>query len=361
MSGVELASATARIRKLTELNSKDLAGKIGCVRVDGTSPQPAPELADFKIRGVLPSLKMLASAGARTVLLSHIEPREPLSNQLATQQLFCRQLALHSGVPIRVLDQFSQTGVREAVESLREGEALLLAHLANEAAEKENRPEFARFLAGLCDIYCMEAFSLAHQVSASTVGAPAAARLAVAGVEFERILEDLRAILSDPERPFVAILGGALSLNKLLLAERIAARADTVLVGGELALAFHKAEGLPVGAASVPDVAAEAAARVLRDMKAKLVTPQDYLTADARGAGRDISASLFEEEADSLRPEHLAVDIGIHTRRSWSECLPPARTVLWHGPLGICEVAPYSEGTLFLAEEIVRRTSAALA
>ena len=202
----------------------------------------------------------------------------------------------------------------------------------------------------------MEAFSLAHQVSASTVGAPAAARLAVAGVQFERIFEDLRAILSDPERPLVAILGGALSLNKLLLAERIAARADTVLVGGELALAFHKAEGLPVGAASVPDVAAEAAARVLRDMKAKLLTPQDYLTADARGAGRDISASLFEEEADSLRPEHLAVDIGIHTRRSWSECLPPSRTVLWHGPLGICEVAPYSEGTLFLAEEIARRT-----
>jgi nucleotide-binding universal stress UspA family protein len=188
------------------------------------------------------------------------------------------------------------------------------------------------------------------------VGAPAAARLAVAGVQFERIYEGLRAILNDPERPLVAILGGALSLNRLLLVERIAARADTVLVGGELALAFHKAEGLPVGAASVPDVAAEAAARVLRNIKAKLLTPQDYLTADARGAGRDISAPLFEEETDSLRPEHLAVDIGIHTRRSWSECLPPSRTVLWHGPLGICEVAPYSEGTLFLAEEIARRT-----
>ena len=172
MSGVEVVSATARIRKLTELNSKDLAGKIACVRVDGTSPQDPPELADFKIRGVLPSLKMLASAGARTVLLSHVEHRGPLSNQIATQRRFCSQLALHSGVPIRVLDQFSQTGVREAVGSLREGEALLLAHLANEAAEKENRPEFARFLAGLCDIYCMEAFSLAHEVSASTVGAP---------------------------------------------------------------------------------------------------------------------------------------------------------------------------------------------
>jgi phosphoglycerate kinase len=128
-----------------------------------------------------------------------------LSNQLATQQLFCSQLALHSGVPIRVLDQFSQTGVREAVESLRESEALLIAHLANKAAEKENRPEFARFLAGLCDIYCMEALSLAHQVSASTVGAPAAARLGVAGVQFERIFDDLKAILSDPERPLVAM------------------------------------------------------------------------------------------------------------------------------------------------------------
>ena len=115
MSGVEVASTTARIRKLTELNSKDLAGKIARGRVDGKSPEAAPELADFKIRGVLPSLEMLASAVPRTVLLSHAEHREPLSNQIATHQLFCRQLALHSDVPIRVLDQFSQTGVREAV------------------------------------------------------------------------------------------------------------------------------------------------------------------------------------------------------------------------------------------------------
>lgn len=356
MSGVELASVTSRIRKLTELNPRDLAGKIACVRVDGASPKAAPELTDFKIRSLLPSLEMLASAGARTVLLSHFEHREFPSNQLATQQLFCRQLALHSGVPIRLLDRFSQTGARQAVENLNEGEALLIANLANEPAEKENRPEFARFLAGLCDIYCMEAFSVAHEVTASTVGAPAAARLAVAGVQFERIFEDLTSILSAPERPLVAILGGALSLNRLLLVERIAARADTVLVGGELALAFHKAQGLPVGAASVPDAAAEAAARVLRGTKAKLLAPQDYLTVDARGGGRDISAPLFEEEADSLMPEHLAVDIGSHTQRSWSEYLPPSRTLLWHGPLGICEFAPYSEGTLYLAEEIARRT-----
>src|SRR5581483_7726396 len=107
MSGVKVVSATARIRKLTELNSQDLAGKIACVRVDGTSPQAAPELGDFKIRGVLSSLEMLASAGARTVLLSHLEHTEPLSNQIATQKLFCSQLRSHSGVPIRVLDQFS--------------------------------------------------------------------------------------------------------------------------------------------------------------------------------------------------------------------------------------------------------------
>jgi phosphoglycerate kinase len=363
MSGTEVASAKTRIRRLAELHATDLAGRIACLRMDGISLQSGRELADFKVRCVLPSLEMLASAQARTVLLTHVDHTESSSDELQGQQVICRQLAFLSGRPVRLIDQHSEMGIREAVIDLREGEALMLGHLASEPAEKENRPDFARFLAGLCDIYCVEAFSQAHEVSASTVSAPAIARAAVAGVEFQRIFETLSAVLDDPSRPLLAVLGGGLSLDKLLLLERIAGRADVVLIGGEVALAFQKAEGMPIGAASVSDVAAEAAGHILslvRDSKTKLLTPEDYVTANAGSAGRDISEILFSEDADSLNPDHLVVDIGNRTRHIWSEQLPPSRTILWHAPVSMCEFVPYSAGTLFFADEIARRTSPAL-
>jgi phosphoglycerate kinase len=181
MSVTEVASAKARTRKLAELHAKDLAGRIACLRMDDISLQSGRELADFRVRCVLPSLETLASAHARTVLLSHVDHMESPSDELQAQQVVCRQLAFLSGRPIRLIDQDSEKGIREAVIGLREGEALMLGHLASEPAEKESRPDFARFLASLCDIYCVEAFSQAHEVSASTVSAPAIARAAVAG------------------------------------------------------------------------------------------------------------------------------------------------------------------------------------
>jgi phosphoglycerate kinase len=306
---------------------------------------------------------MLASARARTVLLSHVDDMGSPSDERQTQQVVCRQLAFLSGRPIRLIDQRSEMAIREAVIGLREGEGLMVGYLASEPAEKENLPDFARFLAGLCDIYCLEAFSEAHEVFASTVSAPTIARTSVAGLEFQRMFETLSSVLDDPARPMLAILGGGLSLDKLLLVERIVDRADVVLIGGELALAFQRAEGMPIGSASVANVAAETAGRILklaRDSKTKVLMPQDYATTKANSIGEVISEVLLNQDADSLNPDHQVVDIGNDTRHIWSEQLPPSRTILWHAPIGICEFAPYSAGTLFLAEEIALRTSPAL-
>ncbi len=270
MSGVEVASATARIRKLTELNSKDLAGKIACVRVDGISPEDAPELAVFKIRGVLPAWKCWLRP-ARERCCCRTSSAGTLLNQIAMQQLFCRQLALHSGI-----QSMSSIGSLKPKSAKRSRVFLKVRLSCSHISQNRLR----RRKTGLNSRDSLPAFAISTAWRRSrwhTRCWPLPWELRRRPdwrmpIQFERIFEDLRAILSDPERPLVAILGGALSLNKLLLAERIAARADTVLVGGELALAFHKAAGLPIGAASVPQaVAAEAAARVLRDMKARAV------------------------------------------------------------------------------------------
>ena len=257
--------------------------------------------------------------------------------------------------------------VRHAVGRLRDGEALMLGNLAIEPAEQENEPEFARFLADLCDVYCDEAFSLAHEVRASTVGVASMARLAVAGFEFERAREILDAVLDRPARPFLAAFGGSLSIAELLLLESIAARADVTLLGGEVCLAFLKAAGASIGAAAVPDEAVAIADRILADGRTwnrTMLVPRDFMTVDSTDpglAGRSLregytSASLRYTDADSLGPTDIAADIGIDTRRSWGEQLASARTVFWHGPLGICESPPLAEGTLFFAHEIASRT-----
>jgi 3-phosphoglycerate kinase len=135
MSGTEVASAEVRIRKLADLHAKDLAGRIACLRMDDISLLSGRELADFKVRCVLLSLEMLASAQARTVLLSHVDRIGSPSDELQAQQVVCRQLAFISGRPIRLIDQHSEMGIREAAIGLREGEALMLGHLASEPAE----------------------------------------------------------------------------------------------------------------------------------------------------------------------------------------------------------------------------------
>lgn len=136
-----------------------------------------------------------------------------------------------------------------------------------------------------------------------------------------------------------------------------------VLIGGELALAFQRAEGMPVGAASVPDPVAQAAGRLLarvRSSKNRLHTPQDFVTSDASNAAHPYAEVLREEDAESLKPKSLPVDVGVRTARIWSEQLPGSRTILWHSPMGICEFEPFAGATLFLAEQIDQRTSPSL-
>lgn len=363
-------SDTPAVQTLGALGAEDLSGQIVFLRIDGSIPIDAsPELADEKLKLVLPSLDLLTSAGSRIVLLSHSDAAGAELNKAEAHRAVCRRLSFLFGRPIACVDHCRGEEVLDALGTLRDGEALMLGNLALEPAERENSPELAHFLAGLSDVYCDEAFSLAHEVLASTVGAARMAQLPVAGLEFERALGVLSGILDEPVRPFLAVFGGSLSISSLLLLESVAIRADVVLVGGEVCLPFLKADDRPTGAAAVPDEAVEIAARILADSRSgrrTLLVPQDFVTVDNLDPLQEFSAkslrtgewpaTLRLSSADSIGPNQVAGDIGIDTRRTWGEQLPLARTVFWHGPLGICESQPLAAGTFFFAGQIASRT-----
>jgi 3-phosphoglycerate kinase/nucleotide-binding universal stress UspA family protein len=364
-------SQTTRFARLRDLRPQELAGRILLVRIDAAVPIGVDErFWNEKFDPVLPTLDYSLSAGASVLILSHVRAADERSAAEA-QRAIGRHLALLLAKPVNVLDECCGSAVTESIASLKRGAALLSGNLELEPGERQNQPELARFLAGVCDFYCNEAFPLAHEVRASTVGVARLARRSLAGLDFERQASTVALTLDHPAHPFMAIFGGSLSLNKLLLLESISSRADVVLIGGEVSLAFLAADGFPTGAVQVDEELAEAASQILRSMRSserELLYPQDFVLIEAQelarlGLTKDAiwdpgfnPGSLPASLESRIGPSEVACDIGIRTRSAWSERLSPARTIFWHGPLGICELPLLQSGSLFIAEQIACRT-----
>jgi phosphoglycerate kinase len=366
-----LASKNA-LTSVGRLSAEELAGRIVLLRIDGAVEAGAPEvLWDDTLERCMPTLDLLTAARARVALLCHADAGDSGCSLSEAQRALGRRLAFLLRRRVEAVDDCRGTDAAKAVTGLREGDVLLLGNLAREPAEEENQPEFAGFLADLCDLYCNEAFGLAHQVRASTVGVAGKACQSVAGLEFDWTASMLAGAFDRPLRPFVAVFGGSLSTGRLLLLESIATRADAVLVGGELCVPFLKAQGRPAGAVAVPDEAVEIAAHILddfRESKQELLLPQDFILVEAgdlkcassekhrfSDAGTR-GGSVASWAGSQIASCQIAGDIGLSTRWAWSEKLGPARTMLWHGPLGVCELPPLCAGTLFFAEQVASRT-----
>ena len=232
------------ISNVAEFDRGELNGKIVLLRIE--DPRPAA-----RSRSALSTLEYLLSAKASIAILSHVDATGR-DSKIEENHKLADWLSQILHMPIPVLDD-CRGPIADAVATLKAGEALLLGNLALEAAEATNALEFSRFLAGLCDIYCNEAFGISHEVRASTVGAAMLARQSVAGLCFDSTLRTLSEILDAPARPFLAIFGGIRSTSKLLLMSEIASRADVVLLGGEMCLPFLAAEGRSVGGARISD------------------------------------------------------------------------------------------------------------
>jgi phosphoglycerate kinase len=302
---------------------------------------------DSRIRGALPTIKYLLEQGAALILCSHMgRPKGEVVEKLRLDPVAARLQEL-LGRPVTKLDDCIGDEVKKAAAALRAGDILLLENLRFHAEEKANDPEFAKELASLADVYVNDAFGTAHRAHASMVGV-AVHLPAVAGSLLEKEIAFLGEALQAPKRPFVAILGGAKISDKIGVIENLLTKADSLLIGGGMANTFLKAKGYEMADSLVEEGSVELAGELLAKAGDKLVLPTDVIVAD------DFSAKANHEvvSADSVKAGWRVLDIGPETAKVFAGKVKRAGTVVWNGPMGVFEFAPFAEGTFAVAHAL---------
>jgi len=330
------------------LHDFDPAGRRVLVRVDFNVPIENGEVADdTRIAAALPTIRDLIERRGRVILMSHLgrpkgkDPKESLRPVAA-------RLERLLGSKVQFASDCVGPEAERAVTALKDGDVLLLENLRFHPEEEKNDPGFAQRLAALGEAYVDDAFGTAHRAHASTEGVPRLLKPAVAGFLMEKELLYLGRTLERPERPFVAILGGAKISGKIDVIGALLGKVDRLLIGGAMMFTFYRAQGLATGKSLVEEDRLDMARAVLEKAKARnveLVLPTDVLvsaTPDGTSPSRVVAVGALEA-AD------IGVDIGPDTLTRFASRLRDARTVLWNGPMGIFEVAAFATGTLGIA------------
>ena len=338
-------------RKLSVRDLRDLAGKRVFVRVDFNVPLDAGRVTDdSRITASLPTIRLLASSGARVVLASHLgrprgEPRAEYS--LAP---VASHLAALIGAPVAFATDCVGDAAEQTAGALSPGGVLLLENLRFHAGEEANDDAFVTRLARLGEVYVNDAFGSAHRAHASTAGVPGRVKPAVAGLLMLDELEHLGRLLDRPDRPFYAILGGAKVSDKIELIENLLPRVDGFLVGGAMAYTFLKVQGHTVGRSRVENDSLDTARAVLLRVEGsgkELRLPLDHVVAIEGDETR-----VRTTRGVAIADDETGMDIGPKTAEAFAQVLVRAGTVLWNGPLGRFEVAAFARGSRRVAEAL---------
>lgn len=334
---------------MAKLSIRDLnlQGKTVFMRVDFNVPlaNGGQEItSDKRIKASLPSIQYALAQGAALILASHLgRPKGKRNPEMSLRPVAAR-LAELLGQPVA----FAPDCVGPEVEAMKPapGAVLLLENLRYHAAEEENDPAFARQLAGLCDLYVNDAFGTAHRAHASTVGMIAYVAQAAAGLLMDKELEYLGKATTNPERPCVAIIGGAKVSDKIEVIQNLLKVVDRLMIGGAMAYTFAKAKGEPTGKSLVEDDKLDLARELMAAAGAKLMLPVDHVVAAEFKAGA-------ENEVVTAIPEgKMALDIGPATVAAYVDVVGSAKTIIWNGPMGVFELPPFDTGTMALARAV---------
>jgi len=345
----------------------DIAGKRVFIRVDFNVPIKGGVIGDdTRIQGALPTIKYAVERGAKVILASHLG-RPIKDKKKAEEKGLPYDAGKYTLAPVaaklsELLDRhvgFEKDGENAAalVAAMQNGDVLLLENLRLNAGEEKNDPEFAKSLAALCDVYVNDAFGTAHRAHASTEGITHYVDDCVAGLLMEKELEFLGKALNNPERPFVAILGGAKVSDKIPVIESLIARkVDKLLIGGAMAYTFFKANGITVGKSLVEDDMMPMALDLARKAEAagvQLLLPTDHQVVDSYDPLNSRKTIPIEFTNIGL----VGLDIGLETAAIFADALKGAKTIVWNGPMGMFEEKPFDEGTIAIAQAVAEATA----
>ncbi len=328
----------------------DVTGKKVLVRVDFNVPlNDKKEVTDDKrIVAALPTIEYLISQNAKVILCSHLgRPKGEFKPEFSLQPV-AQRLEKLTGKKVNFASDVIGESAQAAVAAIKEGEIVLLENVRFHKEETANDPEFSKKLAAFADIFVNDAFGTAHRAHASTVGV-ASYIPAVAGFLIGKELDVLGGALENPVRPFVAILGGAKVSDKIGVIDNLIKKVDSIIIGGGMAYTFLKAKGMEVGASLVDNERLELARDLIKKAEAKgvdLMLPVDSIVADKF----DVNAKTDVVPSEHMPEGWLGLDIGPSTKMLYTDKIRTAKTVVWNGPMGVFEMAPFAEGTKAIAK-----------
>ena len=327
----------------------DLKGKRLFIRVDFNVPlAPGGQeiTSDKRIKASLPTIQYALDHGAAVILASHLGRPKGKPNPEMSLKPVAARLEKLLGRPIKMAPDC----IGPEVEAMKPapGEVLLLENLRFHPEEEKNDPGFSKKLAGLCDLYVNDAFGSAHRAHASTVGMIAFVPKAAAGLLMEQELKYLTMVTANPERPSIAILGGAKVSDKIEVISNLSKIVDKLLIGGAMAYTFLKSQGQPTGKSLVEDDKLDLARDLLARIGAKIMLPVDHVVVS------ELKEGAPNEVVDAVPAGKMGVDIGPKTIDQFSKVIAGAKTVIWNGPMGVFEKPPFDKGTVAIARAVAQ-------
>jgi phosphoglycerate kinase len=345
------------IRYIDELQ---LTGKRVFIRVDFNVPLEGKRVTDdTRIREALPTIRRALEMGGKIILASHLgRPKAGPDPKLSLEPAATR-LAELLGPKHEVIlaDDCVGDGVKKQLKEMKDGQVLVLENLRFHKEEEANDEGFARELASLADVYVNDAFGTAHRAHASTAGMVPFVKEKAAGFLMKKEIEYLGRVLKSPEKPFVAILGGAKVSDKIKVIESLLPKVDALLIGGAMAYTFLKAQGIEVGKSRVEEDKLALATKILdaaQRLKTSLVLPVDHVV----GTEPSDKSDKRETPDRAIPADSMGLDIGPKTRAQYTQHIRGAKTVVWNGPMGLFEVDKFAEGTKVVAEAMANNKDA---
>jgi phosphoglycerate kinase len=335
----------------------DLKGKRVFIRVDFNVPQDENYhiTDDTRILLSLPTIRFVSEAGGKVILASHLGRPKGKKDPKFSLAPVAEKLSQLVGKKVALATDCIGEEVQKQIGGMKEGDLLLLENLRFHPEEEKNEEAFSKALASLCEVYVNDAFGTAHRAHASTEGMTRYVKTTAAGFLMMKEVESLEKALLNPQKPYVAIIGGAKVSDKIGVIQNLLDKVTTLLIGGGMAYTFLKAEGFQIGKSLIEEEQIGFSLNLLEKAKGKIkfLLPSDHIAAERM----DVQAKRAIVKNDKIPPGWVCLDIGPETVKTFSEEIQSAQTIVWNGPMGVFEMEPFSQGTFAIAKAVAKSSA----